>query len=164
MGTRARARSRAAAPRRQSAGNAPASRDSRASVRDTQNADGRNALPDETTAQGRHRDGVARARLQSHASDEYHRCPTAPGGDEGIVALVCCLRTKRTGKDGLAHPGGALPRAEKPRCPKRQEEAKLTEIAMHHASSRRFRTTKTHCGSRVAKIAVVHNTTFSAMW
>src|SRR5262245_25239343 len=114
MGTRARARSRAAAPRRQSAGNAPASRDSRASVRDTQNADGRNALPDETTAQGRHRDGVARARLQSHASDEYHRCPTAPGGDEGIVALVCCLRTQRTGKDGLAHPGGPCREGKSP--------------------------------------------------
>src|SRR4051812_21897632 len=48
MGTRARARSGAAASRCQSAGNAPASREGRASLRDAEDADGRDPLPDET--------------------------------------------------------------------------------------------------------------------
>jgi TIR domain len=63
MGTRARARSRAAASRYQSEGDAPASRDGRASLRDAKDAHGRNPLSDEAPAESRNRDGPARARL-----------------------------------------------------------------------------------------------------
>src|SRR6266851_5060167 len=51
----------------------------------------------------RDRDASARARLQSHARDEYYRCSAAPGGDEGIVALLYAfdLKTKRGGRTGI---------------------------------------------------------------
>ena len=42
------------------------------------------ALPDEAAAEGRHRDGAARACLQSHARDEHRRREAAPGGDPGL--------------------------------------------------------------------------------
>ena len=41
-----------------------------------------------TPAEGRHRNGVARARLQSHACHEHHRCPTTHGGDESIATIA----------------------------------------------------------------------------
>src|SRR5215471_18327553 len=99
MGARARARSRAAASRCQSAGNAPASRDGRASLRHAEDADGDNSFSDEAPAEGRYRDGLARARLQSYARHEYHRRSTTPGGDEGI-ALRCA------GWEAEMHPSG----------------------------------------------------------
>ena len=43
---------------REPAGHAPAARDGRASVRHDQGAHGRDALPDEDAAEGRHRDGA----------------------------------------------------------------------------------------------------------
>ncbi len=43
---------------------------------------GRNPLPDEDAAPGSHRDGVARAGLQSDARHEYHGNRTTHGGDE----------------------------------------------------------------------------------
>jgi len=58
----------------------------RASLWHGQGSDGCNPLPDEDTATGCHRDGAARARLQSHARHEHHGRPTGPGGDAGIVA------------------------------------------------------------------------------
>ena len=70
---------------------APAARDGRASIRHDQGPDGRNPLPDEDVAKGRHRDGVARAGLQSAARREHHRRPAAPDGDEGIVARHTAL-------------------------------------------------------------------------
>src|SRR5215813_5567652 len=97
MGARARARGRAAASRQEPAGDAPTARDSRASVRHAEDADGRHAFSDEAPAEGLHRDGTARARLQSHARHEHHRCSTAPGGDEGVVALVCFNATVEAG-------------------------------------------------------------------
>src|SRR5262249_32261150 len=108
MGTRARARSRAAASRCQSASDAPASRDGRASLRHAEDADGRDAFSDEAPAEGRDRDGLARARLQSHARHEHHRNSTAPGGDEGIVALVCSNVVDATANDGLRPPKALL--------------------------------------------------------
>jgi hypothetical protein len=72
----------------QPAGDAGAPRDSRASLRYAQDADGGDPLSDEAPAEGCHRDGPARARLQSHPGHEHCRCPTAPGGDEGIVASL----------------------------------------------------------------------------
>ena len=86
MGARACSRSRAAPARRASGEDASAARDGRASLRHDQGPDGRNPLPDEDAATGCHRDGAARARLQSHARHEHHGRPTGPGGDAGIVA------------------------------------------------------------------------------
>src|SRR5207253_7699665 len=70
---------------------------------------GRDTLSDEAPAEGCDRDGPARTRLQSHARDEYHRCSTTPGGDEGIVALLYAfdLETKRG--DALAFTSEGLP-------------------------------------------------------
>src|SRR5438132_8955171 len=109
MGAGACARNRAAASRCEPAGDAPAARDGRTSLWDAQDADGRDTLSDEAPAEGCDRDGPARTRLQSHARDEYYRCSTTPGGDEGIVALLYAfdLETKR-GDGGLV---GALVRA-----------------------------------------------------
>src|ERR1700746_1437505 len=84
MGARARARGGAATSRQEPAGDAPTARDSRASVRDAEDADGRHALSDEAPAESRNRDGPARARLQSHAGHEHHWCATARGSDAGI--------------------------------------------------------------------------------
>ena len=83
MGARACSRGRAAPARRASGEDAPAARDGRASLRHDQGPDGRNPLPDEDAATGCHRDGAARARLQSHARHEHHGRPTAHGGDAG---------------------------------------------------------------------------------
>jgi Transposase DDE domain len=46
---------------------------------------GSNPLPDEDVATRCHRDGTARAGLQSHPCHQHHGRPTAHGGDEGIV-------------------------------------------------------------------------------
>ena len=99
MGARARARSCAAASRCEPAGDARAPRDGRASLRHAQDADGRDPLSDEAPAQGRDRDGLARARLQSHARHEHPRREAAPGGDEGIASrrLRICRRAAQDG-------------------------------------------------------------------
>src|SRR5262249_51885034 len=47
--------------------------------------DGGDALPDEASAQGRHRDGAARTRLQSHPRHEHHGHSAADGRHPGIV-------------------------------------------------------------------------------
>jgi hypothetical protein len=46
----------------------------------------RDVFTHEDAAPGRHRDGIARAGLQSHARHKYRGRPTAHGGDEGIAA------------------------------------------------------------------------------
>ncbi len=43
------------------------------------------ALPDEAPAQGRHRDGTTRARLQPHPRDKHHGYSAADGRNHGIV-------------------------------------------------------------------------------
>src|SRR4249919_1423130 len=86
MGARACSRSGAAPARRASGEDAPAARDGRAPVWHHQGPDGRHSLPDEDAAKGRHRDGTARAGLQSDPRHEHHGHPAARGGDEGIVA------------------------------------------------------------------------------
>src|SRR4051812_46240116 len=65
-------------------GHAPAPRDGRAPVRYAQDADGRDALPDEAAAEGRHRDGAARACLQPHTRNEHRRREAAPRGDPNL--------------------------------------------------------------------------------
>src|SRR5262249_24282071 len=142
MGARARARSRAAASRCQSAGNTPASRDGRASFRHAEDADGGDSLSDEAPAEGCHRDGLARARLQSHARHEYRRRSTTPGGDEGIV-LRCAVAEREM------HPnagGGPTPG----KC---SGAAKRAEVVSFH-------TTKTHKRHRPPEFAVPHNAAF----
>ena len=86
----------------------------RASVRRAEDAHGRHPLFDEALAEGRYRDGAARARLQSHACHEYHRCPTAPGGNEGIVALVSPFRPQSKTRRRAGSHSGALLAGEKP--------------------------------------------------
>ena len=85
MGARTPARSRAAASRCEPAGDARAARDGRASLRHAQDADGGDALSDEAPAEGRYRDGPARARLQSHARHQHLRHQAAPGGDQALA-------------------------------------------------------------------------------
>jgi len=46
---------------------------------------GGDALPDEAPAEGRHRSGTPRARLQPYPRDEHHGHPAAHDGDQGIV-------------------------------------------------------------------------------
>src|SRR5262245_57944265 len=55
------------------------------SLRHAEDEDGGDALPDEASAQGRHRDGAARTRLQSHPRHEHHGHPAPHGSDHGIV-------------------------------------------------------------------------------
>jgi len=81
----ARPRGGATAPRSASGENAPAARDGRAPVRHHQGPDGGNPLPDEDAAEGRHRDGAPRTRLQSDTRHKHHGRPAAHGGDESIV-------------------------------------------------------------------------------
>jgi hypothetical protein len=50
----------------------------------TLNANGSNPLSDEATAQGRDRDGLARACLQSHARHEHHRHKASPGDNPSM--------------------------------------------------------------------------------
>ena len=64
--------------------NAPAARDGRASLRNDQGPDGSNPLPDEDAATRSHRDGAARARLQSHARHEHYGAWMADCGDADI--------------------------------------------------------------------------------
>ena len=68
-----------------------AARDGRASLRYTEDADGRDALPDEDAAEGCRRDGTARARLQSDARHEHRRHQAADGGDRGLRRPGCNL-------------------------------------------------------------------------
>ena len=90
--------------------------------RHAQDADGRDTLPDEAAAEGRHRDGAARACLQSHARDEHRRCEAAPGGDPGLSCglswrfqvtqndlweLQECLQTPQSQKKPINAPEGA---------------------------------------------------------
>jgi hypothetical protein len=54
------------------------------SVRHDESAHGRDPLPNETYAEGRNRDGAARARQQSHARDEHRGRQAVDRGDEGL--------------------------------------------------------------------------------
>src|SRR5215813_4495111 len=56
-----------------------------ASVRYDQDADGCHALLDEDAAEGRHRDGVACARLQFDTCTEYLRRQADYGGGQGVM-------------------------------------------------------------------------------
>ena len=57
----------------------------RASLRHAENQNGSDPLPDETPAQGRHRDGAARLGLQSNSGHEHYGLPAADGSNEGIA-------------------------------------------------------------------------------
>src|SRR5262249_39580249 len=88
LGARTCARSCAAASRCKPAGDARAPRDRRASFRHAQDVDGSNPLSDEATAEGCDRDGLARARLQSHARHEYHWGKASPRGNPRMRAAL----------------------------------------------------------------------------
>src|SRR5437588_4048998 len=164
MGARAHSRGGAASARRTSGEDAPAAGDGRASLRHDQGPDGSNTLPDEDPATGRHRDGIARPGLQSHARHEHNGHPAAHGGDEGIV--IANLRPS----PGAEPPKTARIRARRP-SRRKNRQSHQNDCARSTSRGRaaamlppgRFYTTKTRCGSRVAEIAVMHNTVQTAM-
>src|SRR5436190_582636 len=104
LGARTRRRGRADAARSESASHARAPRNRRASVRHAEDADGGDALSDEDAAEGGHRDGAARARLQPHARDEHRRYQTTSRGDPGVRSLLCapCDRSGRSARSEVA--------------------------------------------------------------
>ena len=89
LGTRTRRRGRADAARSEPASHACAPRNRRASVRHTEDADGRNTLSNEAVAQCRDRNGAERTRLQPHARNEHRRHQAAPGGNPGVKSPCC---------------------------------------------------------------------------
>ena len=102
LGTRARCRCRAGASGQESGCDAYSPRDSRASVRHAEDADGGDALFDEDAAQSGDRDGAARARLQPYARDEHLRYQTVARSDPGLrrvlVRAVKPLRSLSTAR------------------------------------------------------------------
>src|SRR5262245_21539252 len=97
-----------------SAGDAPAPRDGRASLRHAQDADGRDALSDEASAEGCHRDGLARARLQSHAGHEYCRREAAHCGGPGVSGGGIAVRMLSAHQ--IAHSGPGKPSVDSRRA------------------------------------------------
>src|SRR5208282_1649721 len=63
-------------------------RDGRASVRDNQGADGSNPFPYEDVATRRHRNGAARAHLQSYPRHQHYGARTADRSDQDIALAV----------------------------------------------------------------------------
>jgi len=95
LGARARHGGRATAAGCESACDATAPRDGRTSVWDAEDAHGRGALLDEAFAEGRHRDGAARTRLQSHARDEHPGRDASHRGGKGV--RHGCVRVREIG-------------------------------------------------------------------
>jgi transposase len=85
LGTRACRRGGRAPARREPTDDAHAAKHRRASVRHHQVVDGIDPLPNEDTQEGRHRDGLARAGLQSQACHEHPRHRPADRRDEGRI-------------------------------------------------------------------------------
>src|SRR6266705_1599665 len=149
MGARAHSRGGAASARRTSGEDAPAAGDGRASLRHDQGPDGSNTLPDEDPATGRHRDGIARPGLQSHARHEHNGDPAAHGGDEGIV--IANLRPS----PGAEPPKTARIRARRP-SRRKNRQSHQNDCARSTSRGRaaamlppgRFYTTKTQNGPR----------------
>src|SRR6516164_4963473 len=142
MGARTRARGRAAASRQQPTSDAHASRDGRASLRHAQDADGRDALPDEDATARRYRDGAARPCLQSHPRHEHRWHPTAHGSNEGIARDI---------RASLS--------AETPLRPRSSHRLKGQSVS---APPRRFRTTKTRSGCRWSKFSALRVASYPA--
>src|SRR6202140_1558591 len=67
-------------------GHGRATTDRRASIRNPQGLDGRHPLPDQDARQGPNRDEPPRSGLQHKAGDRDHRCGTADGGDQNLIA------------------------------------------------------------------------------
>src|SRR5262249_24572487 len=115
-----------------------------ASLRHDQGPDGSDTLPDEDPAAGGHRDGIARAGLQSHARHEHHRNPTADRGNEGVVAVA------EPPKEGCSSP---LQRHGRPKEPRNPENARGSTPHRNCDTSilrpYRFYTAKTLNGPRV---------------
>jgi hypothetical protein len=66
-------------------GHAAAPGDGRTSLRHSEDADGCNALLDETPSEGGYRNGAARTRLQSHPCHEHYRHSAADSGNASIA-------------------------------------------------------------------------------
>ena len=86
MGARSHSGARAGPSRRRSVEDPLAQQDGRASVRNDQGVDGRNALQDANYAARRDRDGAARARLQYDARHGRRRRAAPHLGNEGSCA------------------------------------------------------------------------------
>ena len=122
----------------------------RASLRHDQGPDGSNPLPDEDAAKGRHRDGAARSRLQSHPGHEHHGCPTAHGGNAGIdpAAAPLSAAAERPRRSGSA--SGATSDQKLVKLAKMTEFACCSDVSSRQCFCRSvFRTAKTHSGRRI---------------
>src|SRR5262245_22949586 len=128
---------------------ADAARDGRASVRYNEDADGCHALLDEDAAEGRHRDGVACARLQFDTCTEYCRRQAAYGGGWGMMRPDFRLSDRASSADDAQ---GSV----RLRCRRNRKNIarKPRGDTLHCNRGRlrtlfqRFRTTKTRSGHR----------------
>ena len=111
--------------------------DRRASVRHHQGLDGRDALQDEDAEARRHRDGVARAGLQSEAGD---------GDPRGAGLLKAMEGVRRAGYCAWSNAQVARGRADKPTPTK--PSLSFDRIGRSHTASlqRRHRATPAKCG------------------
>src|SRR4029077_7392155 len=98
------------------------------------------------------RNGPARARLQSYAGHEHRRCPTAHGGDEGIVALVTPSSLMQNARDGLAAPSAPFSGGKSPRLAKMTKRVRPPKSRRVNPPSSGFHTTKPDSGH-----SVIHN-------
>src|SRR5262249_37422765 len=106
-------------------------------LRHAQDADGRDALPDEDATARRYRDGAARPCLQSHPRHEHRWHSTAHGSNEGIARDICASLS-----------------AETPLRPRSSHRLKGQSVS---APPGRFRTTKTLSGCRPSKLCALRD-------
>jgi transposase len=110
-------------------------------------AHGRDTLPNEDAAEGRHRDGALGARLQSDARDEHPRRQAADRSDRGIGAgpLACRSRTG-IAQHALTMTRGGPDRAPGKNCSSRPRHLQPPSRALLKTATERYHATKTHSG------------------
>ena len=117
--TRGDARARPGPARPQSRCDARAPLDGRASVRNDQSLDGRDALSVLLTAEGGSRDGAVRARLQHEARDRHSRRYGIDRGHAGLSMFFVAPSRRQIGLHGLyKRPRNRFPRP-KPQLPRK---------------------------------------------
>jgi hypothetical protein len=97
VGARGRARQDARTARRQSRGDAGATANRRASVRDDQGLDGRHALLVSTITSGERGAEPARSGVQPEASNEDHGNRTPDRGAARLIPVRIVIRTTQSG-------------------------------------------------------------------
>ena len=101
-----------------------------------QSAHGGDALPDEAIAEGRHRNGATRARLQSDARDEHPRCQTAHRRHEGVRGKSRFLSARNHFKNG--RPGSEVDRRQaiRQKCSEDAFQKLRLHTPAHHVPTR----------------------------